>query len=164
MFFFLLTRILDATCNVRRLVCRRKSTEYCSSSACLFVCFVCSCSRSFVWRPAACVRACMRCECVRRQISLTVLVCSVCALATETCRSTLRPTKCTICLANTVLLGKFASKTGVAAQSFFFSFSFHFRGNASDTKGTAFVVYEDIYDAKQACTHLSGFNVKGRWV
>lgn len=25
-------------------------------------------------------------------------------------------------------------------------------------------MYEDIYDAKQACTHLSGFNVKGRSV
>mmetsp|Transcript_15647 Transcript_15647/g.26902 ORF Transcript_15647/g.26902 Transcript_15647/m.26902 type:complete len:118 (-) Transcript_15647:31-384(-) len=37
-------------------------------------------------------------------------------------------------------------------------------GNASDTKGTAFVVYEDIFDAKQACSHLSGFNVKGRYI
>lgn len=30
--------------------------------------------------------------------------------------------------------------------------------------GTAFVVYEDIYDARNACTHLSGFNVKGRYI
>eukprot|EP00526_Cylindrotheca_closterium_P028129 CAMPEP_0113653280 /NCGR_PEP_ID=MMETSP0017_2-20120614/28491_1 /TAXON_ID=2856 /ORGANISM="Cylindrotheca closterium" /LENGTH=86 /DNA_ID=CAMNT_0000566255 /DNA_START=23 /DNA_END=280 /DNA_ORIENTATION=+ /assembly_acc=CAM_ASM_000147 len=30
-----------------------------------------------------------------------------------------------------------------------------------DTKGTAFVVYEDIYDAKAAVDHLSGFNVGG---
>jgi RNA recognition motif-containing protein len=30
--------------------------------------------------------------------------------------------------------------------------------------GTAFVIYEDIYDARNACTHLSGFNVKGRYV
>lgn len=33
-----------------------------------------------------------------------------------------------------------------------------------DTKGTAFVVYEDIYDAKRACDHLSGFNVGGRYL
>ena len=32
-------------------------------------------------------------------------------------------------------------------------------GNAQDTRGTAFVVYEDIYDAKNAVDHLSGFNV-----
>ena len=37
-------------------------------------------------------------------------------------------------------------------------------GNASDTRGTAFVVYEDIYDAKQAVDHLSGFNVCGRYL
>ena len=29
-------------------------------------------------------------------------------------------------------------------------------GNAQDTRGTAFVVYEDIYDAKTAVDHLSG--------
>ncbi|KAJ3347252.1 hypothetical protein HDU83_002279 [Entophlyctis luteolus] len=34
-------------------------------------------------------------------------------------------------------------------------------GNAQDTKGTAFVVYEDIMDAKAACDHLSGFNIMG---
>jgi pre-mRNA branch site protein p14 len=33
-----------------------------------------------------------------------------------------------------------------------------------DTKGTAFVVYEDIYDAKSAVDHLSGFNVGGRYL
>ena len=33
-----------------------------------------------------------------------------------------------------------------------------------DTKGTAFVVYEDIYDAKVAVDHLSGFNVGGRYL
>ena len=37
-------------------------------------------------------------------------------------------------------------------------------GNAKDTKGTAFVVYEDIYDAKNAVDHLSGFNVCGRYL
>ena len=31
-------------------------------------------------------------------------------------------------------------------------------------KGTAFVVYEDIYDAKSAVDHLSGFNVGGRYL
>jgi len=33
-----------------------------------------------------------------------------------------------------------------------------------DTKGTAFVIYEDIYDAKAAVDHLSGFNVGGRYL
>ena len=37
-------------------------------------------------------------------------------------------------------------------------------GNASDTRGTAFVVYEDIFDAKNALDHLSGFNVCGRYL
>ena len=37
-------------------------------------------------------------------------------------------------------------------------------GDKSDTKGTAFVVYEDIYDAKNAVDHLSGFNVCGRYL
>merc|ERR1711893_320790 len=37
-------------------------------------------------------------------------------------------------------------------------------GNTPDTRGTAFVVYEDIFDAKNACDHLSGFNVCNRWV
>lgn len=33
-----------------------------------------------------------------------------------------------------------------------------------DTRGTAFVIYEDIYDAKAALDHLSGFNVGGRYL
>eukprot|EP00047_Mylnosiga_fluctuans_P003864 m.231386 g.231386 ORF g.231386 m.231386 type:complete len:127 (+) comp12205_c0_seq1:41-421(+) len=37
-------------------------------------------------------------------------------------------------------------------------------GSKQDTRGTAFVVYEDIYDAKNACEHLSGFNVCGRYI
>lgn len=37
-------------------------------------------------------------------------------------------------------------------------------GTANDTRGTAFVVYEDIYDAKNAVDHLSGFNVSGRYL
>ena len=34
---------------------------------------------------------------------------------------------------------------------------------SKDTRGTAFVVYEDIYDAKAAVDHLSGFNVAGKY-
>eukprot|EP01114_Cavostelium_apophysatum_P021567 TRINITY_DN7569_c0_g1_i1.p1 TRINITY_DN7569_c0_g1~~TRINITY_DN7569_c0_g1_i1.p1 ORF type:complete len:126 (+),score=27.51 TRINITY_DN7569_c0_g1_i1:92-469(+) len=37
-------------------------------------------------------------------------------------------------------------------------------GTAPDTKGTAFVVYEDIFDAKNAVDHLSGFNVANRYL
>mmetsp|Transcript_9735 Transcript_9735/g.13759 ORF Transcript_9735/g.13759 Transcript_9735/m.13759 type:complete len:133 (+) Transcript_9735:226-624(+) len=37
-------------------------------------------------------------------------------------------------------------------------------GDKKDTRGTAFVVYEDIYDAKAAVDHLSGFNVGGRYL
>jgi len=36
--------------------------------------------------------------------------------------------------------------------------------NNKETKGTAYVVYEDIYDAKNAREHLSGFNVKDRYL
>ena len=38
------------------------------------------------------------------------------------------------------------------------------RGVNPETKGTAFVVYEDIFDAKNACDHLSGFNVCNRYL
>ncbi|CAH3171169.1 unnamed protein product [Porites lobata] len=37
-------------------------------------------------------------------------------------------------------------------------------GNAPETRDTAFVVYEDIFDAKNACDHLSGFNVCNRYL
>ncbi|KAI8322848.1 RNA-binding domain-containing protein [Martensiomyces pterosporus] len=37
-------------------------------------------------------------------------------------------------------------------------------GTEPNTKGTAFVIYEDIYDAKEACDHLQGFNVMGRYL
>jgi len=37
-------------------------------------------------------------------------------------------------------------------------------GSRKDTRGTAFVVFEDIYDAKNAREHLSGFNVKDRYL
>lgn len=35
-------------------------------------------------------------------------------------------------------------------------------GNTKETRGTAYVVYEDIFDAKNAVDHLSGFNVQVR--
>lgn len=38
------------------------------------------------------------------------------------------------------------------------------RGVTNSTRGSAFVVYEDIYDAKNAVEHLSGFNVCGRYL
>ena len=37
-------------------------------------------------------------------------------------------------------------------------------GDAPSTRGTAFVVYDDIYDAKAAFDSLSGFNVGGRYI
>ncbi|QDZ19717.1 RNA binding domain-containing protein [Chloropicon primus] len=37
-------------------------------------------------------------------------------------------------------------------------------GDTKATKGTAFVVYEDIFDAKNAVDHLSGFNVANRYL
>lgn len=37
-------------------------------------------------------------------------------------------------------------------------------GFTKETRGTAYVVYEDIYDAKNACDHLSGFNVQNRYL
>merc|ERR1719442_271780 len=38
------------------------------------------------------------------------------------------------------------------------------RGSGPETRGTAFVCYDDIYDAKNAMDHLSGFNVAGRYL
>lgn len=40
----------------------------------------------------------------------------------------------------------------------------HCSGTNKETRGTAYVVYEDIYDAKTACDHLSGFNVANRYL
>lgn len=37
-------------------------------------------------------------------------------------------------------------------------------GNDKGTRGTAYVVFEDIYDAKQALEHLGGFNVQNRYL
>jgi pre-mRNA branch site protein p14 len=38
------------------------------------------------------------------------------------------------------------------------------QGITNGTKGTAFVVYEDIVDAKQACDKLHGFNFQNRYL
>ncbi|KAK3329031.1 hypothetical protein B0H66DRAFT_634277 [Apodospora peruviana] len=38
------------------------------------------------------------------------------------------------------------------------------QGIASTTKGTAFVVYEDVMDAKQACDKLNGYNFQNRYL
>lgn len=37
-------------------------------------------------------------------------------------------------------------------------------GTSNTTKGTAFVVYEDVTDAKQACDKLNGFNFMNRYL
>jgi len=38
------------------------------------------------------------------------------------------------------------------------------QGIANNTKGTAFVVYEDVMDAKAACDKLNGFNFQARYL
>ncbi|EMC95782.1 hypothetical protein BAUCODRAFT_71560, partial [Baudoinia panamericana UAMH 10762] len=38
------------------------------------------------------------------------------------------------------------------------------QGIASNTKGTAFVVYDDVMDAKAACDKLNGFNFQNRYL
>ncbi|KAK4085719.1 hypothetical protein PCL_09462 [Purpureocillium lilacinum] len=38
------------------------------------------------------------------------------------------------------------------------------QGISNTTKGTAFVVYEDVMDAKQACDKLNGFNFQNRYL
>ena len=60
-----------------------------------------------------------------------------------------------IFLENLVLLDKLESKWLLID---------YIRGTHGDKKGTAFVVYEDIYDAKNAFDNLSGFNVAGRYI
>lgn len=37
-------------------------------------------------------------------------------------------------------------------------------GTANNTRGTAYVVYEDIFEAKKACENLNGFQVAGRYL
>jgi pre-mRNA branch site protein p14 len=38
------------------------------------------------------------------------------------------------------------------------------RGIAADTKGSAFVAYQDIFDAKNAVDHLKGLQVAGKYL
>ncbi|KXL47792.1 hypothetical protein M433DRAFT_1648 [Acidomyces richmondensis BFW] len=38
------------------------------------------------------------------------------------------------------------------------------QGIAANTKGTAYVVYEDVLDAKSACDKLNGFNFQNRYL
>ncbi|EGX45902.1 hypothetical protein AOL_s00112g91 [Orbilia oligospora ATCC 24927] len=38
------------------------------------------------------------------------------------------------------------------------------QGIANNTKGTAFVVYEEVGDAKTACDKLNGFNFQNRYL
>lgn len=38
------------------------------------------------------------------------------------------------------------------------------QGIANNTKGTAFVVYEDVLDAKSACDKLNGYNFQNRYL
>lgn len=38
------------------------------------------------------------------------------------------------------------------------------KGKTGESKGSAFVVYEDIFDAKSAVENLKGFNVAGRYL
>jgi pre-mRNA branch site protein p14 len=38
------------------------------------------------------------------------------------------------------------------------------KGNSPKTRGTAFVIYQDIYQAKNAVDHLNGFNVAGKYL
>ena len=55
--------------------------------------------------------------------------------------------------------GKEWKKLDLLTLKYFFN-----SGNLPETRGTAFVVYEDIFDAKNACEHLSGFNVSNRYL
>lgn len=38
------------------------------------------------------------------------------------------------------------------------------QGIAANTKGSAYVVYEDVNDAKSACDRLNGFNFQARYL
>ena len=38
------------------------------------------------------------------------------------------------------------------------------KGDQPETRGSAFVIYDDIFDAKNACDHLNGYSVHGRYL
>lgn len=63
-----------------------------------------------------------------------------------------------------VSIETFTDFTHVTISKILFIFLFYISGNTAETRGTAFVVYEDIFDAKNACDHLSGFNVCNRYL
>jgi RNA recognition motif-containing protein len=56
------------------------------------------------------------------------------------------------------------SLDSASKSSCLLSFSQIRQGISSDTKGTAFVVYEEVNDAKQACDKLNGFNFQNRYL
>ena len=57
------------------------------------------------------------------------------------------------------------SRIGLAAYLSRFSLLSQIRqGIGANTKGTAFVVYGDVMDAKQACDKLNGFNFQNRYL
>ena len=39
-----------------------------------------------------------------------------------------------------------------------------FRGETKETEGTAFVVYEDVFNAKRACERLNGLKVQEKYL
>ena len=72
----------------------------------------------------------------------------------ETCPSRSQPKNSTIYLIS-------LDRSGRSEGNLIFSTN---RGNGAKTKGTAFVVYDDIYEAKNAVDHLNGFNVGGKYL
>ena len=52
----------------------------------------------------------------------------------------------------------------VASADVYPSFRQIRQGISSTTKGTAFVVFEDVMDAKSACDKLDGFNFQNRYL
>ena len=37
-------------------------------------------------------------------------------------------------------------------------------GTTRESRGTAYVIFEDVFDAKAAVEHLSGFNIQNRYL
>ena len=62
------------------------------------------------------------------------------------------------------LLRPVRATSTASSQLIFIAYSQVRQGIANNTKGTCFVVYEDVSDAKQACDGLNGFNFQGRYL
>lgn len=62
-----------------------------------------------------------------------------------------------------VLYGAFSNLQGVQRYKLMGRSQIR-QGIANNTKGTAFVVFEDVMDAKQACDKLNGFNFQSRYL